>query len=96
MTPDRSASQRAALVTATMASFLMPFMASALNVALPSIGQESSMDALLLSWVAMSFLLAAAMFLASAQTDFAVFAVLCVGGIFASLARGKVRQDGAG
>jgi len=32
------------------------------------------------------------LFLASAKTAFAVFAVLCVGGIFASLARGKVRQ----
>jgi MFS family permease len=35
------------------------------------------------------------LFLASAQTAFAVFSVLCVGGIFASLARGKVRQDGS-
>lgn len=32
------------------------------------------------------------LFLASAKTAFAVFAVLCVGGIFASLARGNVRQ----
>jgi EmrB/QacA subfamily drug resistance transporter len=63
MTADRAVSQRAALVTATLASFLTPFMASALNVALPSIGQEFSMDALLLGWVATSFLLAAAMFL---------------------------------
>jgi EmrB/QacA subfamily drug resistance transporter len=38
-------------------------MGSALNVALPSIGQEFSMDAVLLSWVATSYLLAAAMFL---------------------------------
>ena len=57
MTPDRSASQKAALVTATLASFLTPFMASALNVALPSLGQEFAMDALLLSWVATAFLL---------------------------------------
>ena len=63
VTTDRPASQRAALVAATLASFLTPFMASALNVALPSIGQEYSMDAVLLGWVATSFLLAAAMFL---------------------------------
>ncbi len=60
---SRWTSQRAALVTATMASFLTPFMSSAINVALPSIGREFSMDAVMLSWVATSFLLAAAMFL---------------------------------
>jgi hypothetical protein len=32
------------------------------------------------------------LFLASAKTAFAVFAVLCAGGIFASLARGRIRQ----
>jgi hypothetical protein len=31
------------------------------------------------------------LFLASVKTAFAIFAVLCVAGIFASLARGKVR-----
>ena len=46
-----------------MASFLTPFMASAVNIALPTIGQEFEMDAVLLSWVATSYLLAAAMFL---------------------------------
>jgi MFS family permease len=63
MTIDRSASQRAALIAATLASFLTPFMGSSVNVALPSISREFSMDAVLLSWVATSFLLAAAMFL---------------------------------
>jgi EmrB/QacA subfamily drug resistance transporter len=60
---DRSSSQRAALVTATLAAFLTPFMSSSINVALPSMSREFSMDAVLLSWVATSFLLAAAMFL---------------------------------
>ncbi|MCJ2540877.1 MAG: MFS transporter, partial [Candidatus Thermoplasmatota archaeon] len=46
-----------------MASFLTPFMGSAVNIALPSIGQEFDMDAVLLSWVATGYLLAAAMFL---------------------------------
>jgi MFS family permease len=32
------------------------------------------------------------LFLTSAKTAFAVFAVLCVGGIFASLARGRIRH----
>jgi len=38
-------------------------MASSVNIALPSIGREFSMDAVLLSWVSSSYLLAAAMFL---------------------------------
>jgi EmrB/QacA subfamily drug resistance transporter len=38
-------------------------MGSSVNIALPSIGKEFAMDAVLLSWVATSFLLAAAMFL---------------------------------
>jgi EmrB/QacA subfamily drug resistance transporter len=48
---------------ATVASFLTPFMGSAVNIALPSIGQELEMDAVLLTWVATAYLLAAAMFL---------------------------------
>ncbi len=34
------------------------------------------------------------LFLASTRTAFAVFAALCVAGIFASLARGRIRQEG--
>ena len=55
--------KRSALLVATMASFLTPFMGSSINIALPSIGREFAMDAVLLSWVATSYLLAAAMFL---------------------------------
>jgi HAD superfamily hydrolase (TIGR01457 family) len=53
----------AALIAATLASFLTPFMGSATNVALPSLGQDFAMNAVLLSWVQTSYLLAAAMFL---------------------------------
>lgn len=55
--------KRAALVASTSASFMTPLMASSVNIALPSIGREFAMDALSLSWVATSYLLAAAMFL---------------------------------
>lgn len=55
--------KRAALLVVTLASFLTPFMGSSVNIALPSIGKEFLMDAVLLSWVATSYLLAAAMFL---------------------------------
>jgi EmrB/QacA subfamily drug resistance transporter len=55
--------KKAALVVSTLASFLTPFMASSINVALPSIAVDFSMDAISLSWVSTGFLLAAAIFL---------------------------------
>lgn len=51
-----------ALLIATLASFVTPFMAAAINIALPSIGAEFQVDAILLSWIPTSFLLASAMF----------------------------------
>lgn len=55
--------KRHALLVITMASFLTPFMGSAVNLAIPSIGKEFSSGALLLSWVVTSYLLASAAFL---------------------------------
>ena len=52
-----------ALVIATLTSFLPPFMASSINIALPAIGSEFSMDAVLLGWIATSYLLSAAVFM---------------------------------
>ncbi len=60
---DRSVNQRTALLVTTTGSFLTPFMGSSVNIALPSIGREFAMDAVLLSWVSSSYILAAAMFL---------------------------------
>lgn len=51
------------LVITSLASFLTPFMSSATNVSLPVIGKEFSMNAILLGWVATSYLLATAVFL---------------------------------
>ena len=48
------------LLATTISSFTTPFMGSSVNVALPMIAREFSMNALSLSWVASSFLLAAA------------------------------------
>ena len=50
-----------ALVVATLANFLTPFMGSSVNIALPAIGAEFAADAIVLSWIPTSFLLAAAM-----------------------------------
>ena len=55
--------KKAALLVSTAASFMTPFMASTVNIALPSIGRTFVMDAIALSWVATAYLLAAAMFL---------------------------------
>jgi EmrB/QacA subfamily drug resistance transporter len=60
---NESDDKQAALTVAISGSFVTPFMASAINVALPAIAHEFSMDAVLLSWIATSFLLAAAAFL---------------------------------
>jgi EmrB/QacA subfamily drug resistance transporter len=51
------------LLIAAVASFLTPFMSSGVNVALPVISRQFNMDAILLSWVATAYLLAAAVFL---------------------------------
>jgi len=60
---SNTASKGATLFVATAASFLTPFMGSSVNIALPSIGREFALDAVLLNWVATSYLLAIAMFL---------------------------------
>ena len=44
--------KKIALVIAVLAGFLTPFDLSAVNIALPSIGSEFSMDAVSLGWVA--------------------------------------------
>ena len=49
-----------ALLIAALSSFLTPFMLSSTNIALPAIGNHFKADAVLLSWVATSYLLAAA------------------------------------
>jgi EmrB/QacA subfamily drug resistance transporter len=51
------------LLVTTMASFLFPFMGSAVNIALPALGKELSLDAVMLGWIATSYLLSSATFL---------------------------------
>ena len=51
-----------ALLAATLAAFLVPFMGSSLNIALPTVGNEFGADAVLLSWISASFLLTSAIF----------------------------------
>lgn len=51
------------LAITTAVSFLTAFTSSAVNIALPSVGTEFSMDAVLLGWVNTAFLLSSAVFL---------------------------------
>jgi len=55
--------KRAVLLVATTASFLYPFILSAVNIALPTIGKELSLDAVMLGWIATAYLLSSATFL---------------------------------
>jgi EmrB/QacA subfamily drug resistance transporter len=61
--PADKSLEKSALFVATLTSFIGPFMISSVNVALPAIQAEFSADAVTLSWVATSFLLAMAVFL---------------------------------
>ena len=56
-------SKRTALIVASLASFLTPFMGSSINVALPAIGAEFRMNAVLLGWIQSSYLLSSAVLL---------------------------------
>lgn len=60
---SEKAEKKVVLIIATLSSFLTPFMGSSINVALPSMGKEFKMNAILLAWVATSYLLSAAVFL---------------------------------
>jgi len=52
--------RRAILLVVTIASFIFPFMASTVIIALPSLGKELSLGTVTLNWVATAYLLASA------------------------------------
>ncbi|HOQ33210.1 MAG TPA: MFS transporter [Candidatus Hydrogenedens sp.] len=60
---NESSEKNIVLFISTLGSFLTPFMGSAVNIALPSIGKELAMNAVLLNWVATTYLLSAGIFL---------------------------------
>ena len=59
---NSSPDKRAVLIVTTLTSFTTPFMWSAVNVALPSIGAELKLDAIELSWVVSAFTIASVIF----------------------------------
>ncbi|WP_027365791.1 MFS transporter [Desulfotruncus alcoholivorax] len=62
-TDQNTAHKNYTLLVTCAASFLTPFMGSAINLAIPSIGDQFKSGAFLLSWVATSYILASAAFL---------------------------------
>jgi EmrB/QacA subfamily drug resistance transporter len=62
--PDNSQLNKTVLMAVTMTSnFFNPLMGAAVNIALPKIGLEFSLDAVMISWITMAYLLASAVFL---------------------------------
>jgi len=55
--------KRAALFATTIGAFLIPYGASSINIALPAMGNDLKMNAVLISWVGTLYLLSAAIFL---------------------------------
>ncbi len=61
--PPRSTSRTAVLVVTTTSAFLVPYLFSAINVALPQLSREFAMDAVMLGWVGTGYILATAVFM---------------------------------
>lgn len=55
---DNKTIKNTVLITVVLGSFLIPFMGTSINVALPSIQRELLLDAVLLSWIPTAFILA--------------------------------------
>jgi len=55
--------KRSVLTVTAFASFLTPFMGSAVNLALPSIGEEFGLNAVTLNWIVSSYMLTTSMLL---------------------------------
>jgi len=60
---DNSRNKKIVLFITSLGSFLTPFMSSSINIILPLIGKEFAIDVVLVSWIAVSYLLATAIFL---------------------------------
>jgi EmrB/QacA subfamily drug resistance transporter len=61
--PDKQYNRGILLAVIMISSFFNPFMSAAVNIALPRISEEFSMNAVSLSWISMAFLLTSAVML---------------------------------
>lgn len=60
---ERDINKKVILVTVTLCFYLLPFMSTSVNIAIPTIGKEFSTNAITLSWVTTSYMLSTAVFL---------------------------------
>ncbi|MBN1143429.1 MAG: MFS transporter [Bacteroidales bacterium] len=60
---DQKVNRTILLAVIMLSSFFNPFMGSAVNIALPSISNDLTMNAVQLSWIAMAFLISSAVLL---------------------------------
>ncbi|MDQ1332719.1 MAG: hypothetical protein QG576_754 [Bacteroidota bacterium] len=60
---DEKSLKQSVMIVAAFAAFLTPFLGSAVNLALPAIGKDLHANAISLSWIISSFILASAIFL---------------------------------
>jgi len=59
--PQGAVKRYIVLIVSTVTAFIMPFLSAAVNVALPTIGREFAMEAVVMTWVSTIFFLAIAM-----------------------------------
>jgi EmrB/QacA subfamily drug resistance transporter len=62
-TSEEKSFKKSVLIVSAFAAFLTPFLTSAVNLALPSIGKDLHASAISLGWVISSFILSSAIFL---------------------------------
>jgi EmrB/QacA subfamily drug resistance transporter len=60
---NNTINKNVALFVTTLSAFLTTFMASSINIALPSIAKEFSTDTVVLGWIATAYILTASVFL---------------------------------
>jgi MFS family permease len=51
------------LIVASLASFLVPYTGSSITVALPAIGTQFGLDAVMLGWITAAYIISAAIFI---------------------------------
>jgi EmrB/QacA subfamily drug resistance transporter len=59
--PGGTSNKNVILIVATTTSFILPFLVASVNVALPTMGREFGMEAVVMSWVSTVYFLAVAM-----------------------------------
>lgn len=60
---DDNREKQVILIVASLASFLVPYTGSSITVALPAIGAQFGLDAVMLGWITSAYIISAAVFI---------------------------------